>query len=90
VVQSTVDWSEVEQSDDKAPAGGPSNDPEWWLEEIDKTQPEVAGTAGDARTIEGAESKLYDSGALCHMSLYCHKFVTYRDIEPRAIATADK
>ncbi len=36
------------------------------------------------------ESELYDSGALCHMSPFCHQFVSYRPITPCPIMAADK
>jgi hypothetical protein len=36
-----------------------------------------------------AEAKLYDSGALCHISPFRHRFVTYQPITPRPILAAD-
>jgi len=38
----------------------------------------------------GAESELYDSGASRHMSPFRHRFLSYREIEPRPITAADK
>jgi hypothetical protein len=81
-----IDWSD----DDWPEEAQPKDEDTAWLEEVEEDQPEVVVAAGDTRTIEGVESELYDSGASRHMSPYRHKFVTYRDIEPRAIAAADK
>ena len=33
---------------------------------------------------------LYDSGASCHMSGYCHRFLNFMSIDPRPITAADK
>jgi hypothetical protein len=47
----------------------------------------MAVAAGDTRTIEGAESELYDSdsGASRDVSLYLHKFTIFRSVEPRSM-----
>ena len=45
--------------------------------------------AGSAKTRE-AEVNLYDSGATCHMSDFCHRFINYTEIEPVPVLAADK
>jgi hypothetical protein len=45
--------------------------------------------AGDPLT-NFSEAELYDSGALCHMSPFCNKFLTYQKIAPQLIVAADK
>jgi hypothetical protein len=40
-------------------------------------------------SISGAEAELYDLGALHHISLFWHRFVTYQSITPWPISVAD-
>jgi len=79
------EWSKVGRSEDQWSLDDPD-----WLTEIDEDEWDVTVAAGEAHTIEGVQSELYDSGASRHMSPYRAQFATYRDIELRAIAAADK
>jgi hypothetical protein len=61
---------------------------EW--EGEDREDQQTAAAANSARTSQGVESKLYDSGTSHHMSPFCHRFITYHPIEPRPITAANK
>jgi len=78
-------------------------EPEAWaaMEQIGEPEDEVvsdavAAVAGrnparDQQTSSShTTSKLYDSGVSWHMSSHQDRFVSYREIEPRAIAATDK
>ena len=90
-------------SKDTATPAEAKEEPEAWaaMEQIGEPEDEVvsdavAAAAGrnparDQQTSSSrTTSELYDSGASRHMSPHRDRFVSYREIEPRAIAAADK
>ena len=60
-----------------------------WEGEGDDQQA-AAAAASSARTSQGVESELYDSGASRHMSPFRHRFITYHPIDSLPITAADK
>src|SRR6267142_1716910 len=88
--------------DDAAPAKEKSEETEAWaaiedIKELESTaHPEdIVATAGctQSQPSQGcmrALGKLYNSGALCHMSPFSERFTNYHSIPPHTITTTDK
>src|SRR6267142_1251595 len=88
--------------DDATPAEEKSEETEAWaaiedIKELESTaHPEdIVATAGctQSQPSQGcmrALGKLYNSGALCHMSPFSERFTNYHSIPPHTITTTDK